>query len=203
MWLQVHVEEPSAEAALRIILPKLVPETQFEIITYQGKQNMLRKLPNRMKGLAAWSPKEIKVAVLVDRDDDDCYKLKSDLEAMALDAGLATKSAPRAGKFYVVNRLAIEELEAWFFGDTVALHEAFSRIPVSLRSQRRYRDPDAVPGGTWESLERLLKYHGYYHDRMPKIEVARRISAHMDPVRNRSKSFQVFRDAVLEIGGRR
>jgi len=34
---------------------------------------------------------------------------------------------------------------------------------------------------------------------LPQIEAARAISLHLDPVRNKSRSFAVFRDAVLEM----
>lgn len=200
MWLQVHVEEPSVEAALRILLPRLVPpETTIEIIQYNGKEALLRKLPQRLSGLRHWIPDEMKIMVLLDRDDDDCHGLKQILEDLALNAGLITKSVAGDSAFHMVIRLAIEELEAWFFGDTEALHRAFPRIPVSLKNRERYRNPDEIEGGTWESLERLLVRNNYYADRMPKIEVARLISMHMNPNTNRSRSFQVFRDAVIEL----
>ncbi|MBN2081651.1 DUF4276 family protein [bacterium] len=200
MMLQVHVEEPSAENALRVILPLLMPEeTYLEVINHQSKDRLLRNLPNRLQALATWIPPDMKVLVLVDRDGDDCHQLKAELEGIATAAGLVTKTSTTTGNFHLANRLAIEELEAWFFGDTEALHLAYPRISETIRHQRKYRDPDAITGGTWESLERLLKHHGYYSDRMPKIEVARNISTHMDPARNRSRSFQVFRNAVIDL----
>lgn len=200
MWLQVHLEEPSAEAALRNLMPRLLPATATaEFIVYNGKGAMLRRLPQRLRGMSRWIPADMKILVLVDRDNDDCHTLKRQLEGFAAAAGLTTRSMVGGMNFHVVNRLAIEELEAWFFGDTEALHAAYPRLQVSLMHRERYRDPDAVPGGTWESLERLLRHNGYYADRMPKIEVAKQVSAHMDPARNRSHSFQVFRDAVLQL----
>jgi hypothetical protein len=41
-----------------------------------------------------------------------------------------------------------------------------------------------------------LRRAGYYPGGLPKIEVARNISEHMDPDRNTSRSFQVFREAL-------
>jgi hypothetical protein len=95
--------------------------------------------------------------------------------------------------------LAIEELEAWFFGDIAALHAAYPRISLTLSQQAKYRDPDAIRGGTWEALGRLL--HSYYPTGLPKIEVARAVSALMEPERNRSRSFQVFRKGLLTLLG--
>ncbi len=83
-------------------------------------------------------------------------------------------------------------MEAWFFGDIEALRGAYPRVSKSLQYQRKYRDPDAIKGGTAEALERLLIRTGYYTGKLPKIEVAQNIGPYMDPNRNRSKSFQVF-----------
>jgi hypothetical protein len=99
----------------------------------------------------------------------------------------------------VVSRLAIEELEAWFFGDAEAIVGAYPKMPPKLASKRRYRNPDAITGGTWEALERELQKAGYYRGGLPKVEVARMVSQHMDPQRNRSRSFQVFREGVRAL----
>ncbi len=56
-----------------------------------------------------------------------------------------------------------------------------------------------MAGGTWESLERVLQKAGYHAGGLSKLKAAREISIHMDPVRNRSRSFQVFRDGLLKL----
>lgn len=55
--------------------------------------------------------------MLLDRDDDDCLELKDRMEQAAITSGMRTKSIAPAEPYVVVNRLAIEELEAWYFGD--------------------------------------------------------------------------------------
>jgi hypothetical protein len=112
------------------------------------------------------------------------------LRTIAVEAGFVDKSG--AAAYDHVCRIAIEELEAWFFGDIEALNAAYPRVPISLRSRARYRAPDEITGGTWESLERELQRVGYYRTGMPKIEVARSVSTHMDPNRNMSPSFKAF-----------
>jgi len=97
--------------------------------------------------------------------------------------------------------VAIEELEAWFFGDVIALGEAFPRISEDLDKKARYRDPDAIAGGTWEALERVMQRAGYFQGGLAKIEAAREISQRMEPHRNRSTSFCRFRDGLLEMVG--
>lgn len=87
-----------------------------------------------------------------------------------------------------MNRIAIEELEAWFFGDIQALRAAYPRLSANLGQRERYRDPDAIPGGTWECLERELRQVGYHKGGLQKIALARDVARHMQPERNRSQS---------------
>ena len=99
----------------------------------------------------------------------------------------------------MLNRIAVEELEAWFFGDVQAIHQAYEKIPITLARKSAYRDPDAIKGGTWEAMERELQKAGYFKGGLAKIKAARAISANMEPSRNRSRSFQVFRQGLLSI----
>lgn len=201
MHIEFLVEELSAEAALQNLAPKILGfDITFNIHAHQGKPDLLAKLPGRLAGYRHWIPDNWYVVILMDLDSADCVDSKDRLENIASRAGLITKSmAGRGGSFKVINRLAIEELEAWFFGDVKALAGAYPRIPLSLGHRARYRDPDAIRGGTWEALERVLQNRGYYPGGLPKVAAAREISLHMDPQRNRSKSFQVFRDGLLAI----
>lgn len=47
----------------------------------------------------------------------------------------------------------------------------------------------------------MMQKAGYWRSGLPKIEVARAISAHLDPERNTSHSFRVFYRAVQTISG--
>jgi hypothetical protein len=202
MHLEVLVEEPSAEAALRNLLPKMTaPRTTFQIIVHNGKPDLMRKLPGRLRGYRHWLPSDYRIVVLVDRDNEDCRQLKGRLEDVARAAGFGTKTCPGPSLgFEVVNRIAIEELEAWFFGDVPAIRGAYPRVPQTLAAKRRYIDPDGIKGGTWQALERVLQRAGYHRGGLGKIETARAIAARMDPAAIRSRSFQVFRDAVSALG---
>ncbi|MGH3833122.1 MAG: DUF4276 family protein [Pseudonocardiaceae bacterium] len=201
MNLEILVEERSAERALGVLLPRIVPGVDFEMRVFRGKIDLLRKLPDRFKGYAAWITRaDTYLVVLVDRDDDDCLTLKSELEQMATAAGLPTvTAAPASHRAYVLNRIAVEELEAWFFGDVSALCAAYPRVPVSLGQQAKYRDPDAVLGGTWEALEHVLQAGGYHRGGLAKVAAATEIAQHMNVDANHSRSFQVFRDGVRRL----
>ena len=201
MHIEFLVEEPSAEAALRNIVPGIAgPGHSFVVHPHQGKPNLLRSLPGRLRGYASWLPRDWRIVVLVDRDRQECHELKGELEQMARDAGLLTRTAtPLPSRFQVINRIAIEELEAWFFGDADAIRAAYPGVPRTFERRSAYRQPDAIGGGTWEALERLLQRAGYFRGGLAKIEAATAISGHMDPGRNRSRSFCVFRDALAAL----
>jgi len=197
--VEVLVEEPSMEAALRELLPKILVELSFQIYPSQGKTDLLQRLPDRFRGYASWLPENWRVVVVVDRDDDDCLQLKNQLERIAATAGLKTRTRTGGKPYSVINRLAIEELEAWYFGNWDAVKAAYPRVSVKIPQQAKYRDPDAIAGRTWETFERIQKKAGYFKTGLRKIEAARAIASYMNPTRNRSHSFQVLRKALLEI----
>lgn len=197
--VEVLVEEPSMEAALRLLLPRILGATSFRIYPYQCKDELLERLPSRLHGYSTWLPETWRIVVVVDRDAQPCTELKDDLEVMASDAGLVSRTAAGDGRYALVNRLAIEELEAWYFGDWEAVRTAYPRVPATLPARAGYRDPDAVEGGTWEAFERVLKRAGYFETGLRKIEAARAVAEHMDPARNTSRSFQVLRAALTEM----
>ena len=195
--LIVFVEEYSMEAAIENLLPKLLGDIEFQIIRFQCKDDLLKKTPERLRGYASWLPVNSRILVLVDRDDDDCVLLKSRLENMAVEAGLQIKCTAAQGQvFQVVNRVVVEELEAWFFGDWSAVQAAYPRVPATIPQKARFRDPDAIVGGTWEELERVLKNAGYFSTGLRKLEFARTVAQHMEPHRNTSRSFHAFTGAV-------
>ncbi len=201
MYIEFLIEEPSTEAALYNLIPRIIGDAvDFAVHPYQGKLDLLTKLPQRLKGYCAWLPEDGRIVVLVDRDDDDCRALKTELDAMAQVAGLTTRTVVGDGaQFHVLNRLAIEELEAWFFGDIAAIRAAYPRVPESLAKRAKYRNPDAIAGGTWEALERELQRAGYFPGGLQKIVAARAISLHMQPDRNCSRSFQVFQQGLHRL----
>jgi len=200
MHLEFLLEEPSAEAFFTGFLPRVVPSgTTWNLFPFQGKANLLAKLESRLTGYSSWLPDDWRIVVVVDEDRSDCVVLKKQLEAAALSAGLLTKSKARGVPFQVLNRIAVEELEAWFLGDVEGLGIAYPGIPASLGNRANFRDPDAVPGGTWEAIERVLQRAGHFPGGLGKIELARTMGEHLDASRNRSRSFQCFMEGLKAL----
>ena len=201
-YLEFLVEDRSQEAFLQELLPSHLPAgITFRIYPHRGKRDLLSKLDGRLRGYARWPGNNWRIFVLVDRDADDCQKLKQRLEDMSAQVGLRTRTRAGGNSWQVVNRIVIEELEAWYFGDPEAICNAYPRVSLRTLNQARYRDPDAIKGGTWEALERVLQRNGYFCGGISKIEAARTIAAQIDPQRNRSRSFQVFYAAILDAAG--
>lgn len=202
MHIEFLLEERSAEEALKAILPKILSDdVSFRFHVFQGKYDLLKNLPDRLEGYRRSISDDCRIIVLIDKDQRDCFQLKASLEEAAQTSGLVTKSkvSPK-GNFQVVNRLAIEELETWFFGDPKAIQEAYPEISKKFHRQPKYRNPDTIIG-THKALERLLKRAGYYRGGLPKTAVAQKIAPHMEPHRNRSKSFQVFVEGLKACVG--
>lgn len=184
------------EQGLRVLLPRMIADMPFRIFAYRGKPDLLAKLSKRLRGYRAIGEADQKILVVLDADRDDCRMLKRRLERFAADAGLATRSRPQGAAYTVINRVAVEELEAWYFGDWEAVRAAYPRVPKDIPSQSRYRAPDAIKGGTWEAFERILRDSGYMQGGLRKVEAAREIARHMVPDRNTSPSFRALREAL-------
>ena len=197
--VELLVEEPSMEAFLRSLLPRLLPQDRtFAVHAFQGKSDLLGNLSSRLRGYVNWLPEDWRVIVVVDRDDGDCRRLKQHMEDIARQAGLRTRTTAGHTQWQIVNRIAIEELEAWYFGDWQAVRQAYPRVSATVRSQRPYRHPDGVAGGTWEAFERVMQRHGYFKEGLRKIEAARAVGAQIDAARSDSPSFGCFHQALME-----
>ena len=201
MHIEFLVEELSTEVFLDEILPKVLGSNiTYKIHAFRGKSDLIKNLPARLKAYKNWIPDDYRIIVLVDKDDENCQDLKGKLERMASEIGFITKTtAQTAQPYQILNRIAIEELEAWFFGDINAIVAAYPGVYPDLGQKEKYRDADAIRGGTWENLEKVLQRAGHHKGGLEKLRAAREISQYMKPDVNRSRSFQVFYNGLLDI----
>lgn len=199
--LEFLVEEESAAELLKPLLAKVFKgrRVRTAIRQFQGKPDLLKKLPHRLQGYAAARRRgdDIRVVVLIDLDADDCIALKRKLDVMADEAGLVTRAkGGKGGVFHVLNRIAIRELESWYFGDWVAVRSAFPKVMQDV--PRMYKaNPDAASGKCSDAFEKILRSHGVRMSSKP--EWGRRIGPHMGLVGNRSSSFNSFISGIREI----
>ena len=192
MHIEFLVEEASTEIALKEIVPKIIGNVHtFKIHNFQNKDRLLKRLPERMKAYANFIHDDWRIVVLVDEDRSDCQELKKKL------CHASSIVTQKKGNI-VLHRIVVEELESWFIGDVAAIRAEYEKIPASLPQQAKFRDPDAIKGGTWEELDKILKKYGY-ETGLQKMDFAQKVSPHMDVENNQSRSFQVFRDGLRRM----
>lgn len=173
MKLVFLLEEPSTKYLLDELLPKILPEgVLFQTIPHNGKQALERSIPRKLSG---WNePGDVRFVILQDQDTKDCRELKKDLLALCEGTGRQ-----------VLVRIACQEMESWYFGDTQALAIAYDKPKLAkISAQKKYRIPDAIPSPK-EELYRLIPEHH-------QIAGAKRVAPHMDIERNTSESFRQF-----------
>lgn len=179
MRLIVLTEERSMEETLKALLPKLgVDHSNFKIITFEGVTDLERSLVKRLKG---WRDPEARFLILRDNDRGNCRERKERIQH------LVDKSRnPRPTKI----RIVVEELEAWFLGDLVAL-ERSGLLVRSKRPNKLKKDPEDHV----KPVEVLRQLDGAYQ----KTLGAKRIAPYLSPENNESRSFHAMVQAVKEL----
>lgn len=128
------VEEPSMADLLDGLLPRLFPALRFQCIPHDGKQDLERSIPRKLR---AWREPGVRFVVARDQDSADCRRVKENLAMLCRNAGRPD----------TLVRVVCRELEAWYVGDPQGLVQAFPesrRRPLRELNQARYRDPDTV-----------------------------------------------------------
>lgn len=166
------LEERSMKALLDTLLPRLFPGLPFLCVPHEGKQDLDRSIPRKLK---AWREPGVHFVVVRDNDGQDCIALKRRLTGLCRDAGRED----------TLVRIACQELEAWYLGEPSALAAAFHHDDLrALGARARFRDPDAVAR---PALELRTLVPGFQ-----KVSGARRMAHHLTREHNRSRSFQAF-----------
>ena len=182
MKLVFLLEEPSMKCLLDNLLPRILPDTiAFQTISHQGKRDLEKSIPRKLRG---WKePDEVRFVILHDQDTQDCIQLKNHLLSLCADIDRP-----------VLVRIACQEMEAWYFGDTAALAEAYQNPKLLSRARKKkYRVPDQIPTPK-EELYQWIPEH-------QQIAGAKRIAPLMQIERNTSESFQQFVKGVRKFAG--
>jgi len=171
--LVFFLEEPSAEAMLDGLLPKIVPEgITWRTIVFEGKQDMEKRLVKRLQG---HQNPEARFVILRDKDSGDCIIIKNRLREKCL----------QAGKPDTLVRIACHELESWYLADLAAVEKGLNLSGLARRqNQRLFRNPDQTPNPAYE-LQRIAPVY-------QKLSGSRAIAPYLDMDNNRSRSFSVF-----------
>lgn len=212
MHIELLVEDSSGETLLQVLLPQLLgPQSEphtWRLHAYKGigripqglvtkadpaKRILLDQLPKLLRGYGK-TPKIDAVVVVLDTDKRDCAAFLAELKA----AADACNPVPNT-----LFRLAIEELEAWYFGDQDALLAAYPRAKRDVLG--KYVQDSACD--TWELLadavhsggSAAIKKAGWPLPGQVKHEWAEKIGPLMNPGRNISPSFGKLRDGLRRL----
>ncbi|MGC8731755.1 MAG: DUF4276 family protein [Halothiobacillaceae bacterium] len=214
MHIEILVEDASGEKLLESLLPKLFgaqgdPHT-WRVHAYKGigripknlnaggdpaKRILLDQLPKLLRGYGR-TPGIDGVVVVLDSDRRSCVDFLAELKALAAGCNPAPNT---------LFRIAIEEMEAWYFGDRQALTQAYPRAKVDVL--QRYQQDSVC--GTWELLAdavypggaAAIKNAGWPLPGQIKHEWAEKIGPLLDPDRNVSPSFGKLRDGLRRLVG--
>lgn len=181
------LEERSMRIVLEAILTKLIPNhITYKCITHQGKQDLAKSIPNKIKAFNKISP-STEFVIVHDQDSNDCEELKKEL----------LKICQTAGNPDVIIRIICHELESWFLGDLAAVEKAYNLKPDTLsrkQNQKKFRDPDRLNSAK-DELKKLLPAKLEYYQGTHSKEIA----PHLSLTNNKSRSFHVFCEGIQKI----
>lgn len=212
MHIEILVEDASGEKLLEALLPKLFgvygdPHT-WRVHSYKGigripknlnaggdpaKRILLDQLPKLLGGYGK-TPGIDAVVVVLDSDRRNCVDFLAELKALAANCNPAPNT---------LFRIAIEEMEAWYFGDRHALTAAYPKAKIDVL--QRYTQDSVC--GTWELLadaiypggSAVVKKAGWPLPGQVKHEWAEKIGPLLEPDRNISPSFGKLRDGLHRL----
>lgn len=171
------LEEDSMKTLLDGLLPRLFPELQFLCVPHEGKQDLEKSIPRKLK---AWREPGVRFVVLRDLDSADCMEVKENLVQLCR----------RSRRRDVLVRLVCQELESWYVGDPDALVLAYPQSrqrTIRELGRRRFRNPDSVVRPS-DAISMLIP-------EFQKRSGARRMAEFLSR-NNRSRSFQVFAEGI-------
>jgi hypothetical protein len=213
--IEILTEDSSGQRLLEHLMPKLVgpfgEPHSWRCHPYRGigripkglrtsgdaaTRILLDQLPRLLRGYVR-TPGIDAVVVVLDVDDRDCGQFLTELRSLAESCGAS---------HFVLFRLAIEEVEAWYLGDRTALERAY---PKSRMRALDHYVQDSVCG-TWEMLAdalhpggaRAVRKVGWPLPGQIKHEWADRIGPLLNPDANLSPSFRKLRDGIRRLASR-
>jgi len=212
MHIEILVEDSSGQTLLETLVPKILgaqgdPHT-WRIHFYKGigripknlnaggdpaKRILLDQLPKLLRGYGR-TPGIDAVVVVLDSDRRDCVDFLAELKALAAGCNPAPNT---------LFRIAVEEMEAWYFGDRQALLTAYPRAKADVLN--RYQQDSVCE--TWERLadaiypggSAAIKKAGWPLPGQVKHEWAEKIGPLLEPDQNTSPSFGKLRDGLRRL----
>ena len=211
MHFEFLIEDISGKNFLDILVPKIIDINihSYRVISYKGigsipknlktskdasKKALLNQLPRLLAGYGQtyqYNQSENVVIIVCDLDDKDKENFLLELN----DVLKSCNPAPQASFC-----LAIEEIEAWLLGDFPAIKKAYPKAKDSVLAN--YKNDSIC--GTWELMAdaivvggaKKLKQLGFHETGLQKSNWAIHICPYMDVNKNKSPSFNKFKETI-------
>lgn len=167
------VEGESERCLLDALLPRMLPpKIDHRVITFQGKQDMEKRMAMRIRGYLNPLARFI---ILRDLD--------SHADCIALKRALQDRCAGTRREAHCLVRIACTELETFYLADLSAVAQALEIPGLENRQlQRKFREPDRLGNPSLE-LRTLTQ------NRYEKRDGSTRIGQHLALDNTRSPSF--------------
>lgn len=184
--IEILVEETSMKEFLILLLPRVLPDNwilnhNYFIRSFEGKQDLQKGIPNKIKVFSNWRREKVGVVILQDQDSSDCKELKEKLVALCEQNGNCPKLV----------RIVCKELEAWYIGDFEAVSKAYRNFTYQNYVNRaKFRNPDEC--NAYNELKRILP-------EFQKVSGAKKIAPFIDVERNKSESFKQTIQGIKEF----
>jgi hypothetical protein len=207
MHFEILTEDSSGARLLELLVPQFLGQlgtvNTWRIHSYKGvgriprglksgtdpsKRILLERLPALLRGYGN-CPGIDALVVVVDADKRDCVAFLNELKSLHS----KIQNAPKT-----IFRLAIEEVEAWYFGDRPAILKAYPKAKTVVLDGYVQDSQN----GTWEILadaiypggSSKIKKVGWPLPGQIKHEWAEKIGPLLVPDNNQSTSFKKLRE---------
>jgi hypothetical protein len=181
--VEILVEEKSMKELLSILLPKILPEKwildeNYFIRSFEGKSDLQKNIPAKVKVLSNWHQQLNGVIILQDQDNEDCIILKRHLMSLC-----------NTGNCLKLIRIVCKELESWYLGDFNSIQLAYPSFNANrYRNKSKFRNPDICNASN--EIKKILP--GFQ-----KVSSAKKIAPFLDISNNKSESFNQFISGIL------
>jgi hypothetical protein len=174
------LEEPSAEAMLEGLLPRLLPgDFIWRAVIFEGKQDLEKRIVKRLRGYL--NPGAMFI-VLRDQDAADCRIVKKRLREKCIEA-----HKPEA-----LVRIACHQLESWYLADLTAVEKGLNVTGLKkMQKKEKYRTPDILANPSQILKEIVPSYQ--------KVGGSRAIGPYLDLDNTRSTSFKNLVAVIRKI----
>lgn len=173
------LEERSMMELLQRLLPRLFPGIRFQCVPHEGKQDLEKSIPRKLR---AWKEPGVRFIVVRDNDNANCEWVKRNLVDIC----------HQGGRTDTMVRIACQELESWYFGEPGSLARAYDKPNLErIGANARYRNPDTINTPSRLLCRMIPEFQ--------KVSGARKMGEFLQGVGNTSPSFQAFYRGVQSL----